>query len=59
MVQDAPLHRLQTVLHARQRALQDDVLGIGHHATRQHLLKRRLDDLVQAFLKRLLGHVAP
>ena len=39
-VQDPALHGLQPVLHARQRAVENDVLRIREHGTGQHLFER-------------------
>jgi hypothetical protein len=56
--QYAPLHRLQPILHAGDGALQDHVLGVGHHAAVQHFLKGGLDDFGRTDRQRILRHQA-
>ena len=43
-VQDAALDRLEAVLHAGEGTLQDDVLGVGHHAVVHDVLHVDIQD---------------
>ena len=63
-VENAALHGLESVLHARQGALQDDVLGIGQHGITHHILHGFLHDFFQPRLHilrlpRHLPHLPP
>ena len=44
--ENAALHGLEAILHARQRALQDDVLRVGNHRDVHDLFHGPLDDLM-------------
>ena len=44
--ENTPLNRLEAVLHARERAFQNDVLRIWDHRDMHDLFHRTLDDLV-------------
>ena len=50
-IENAPLNGFQPILHAGQGALQNDMLGVGHHALVKHILKRRLDYFRGIFLR--------
>ena len=53
--QNAPLNRLEAILHTRERTFQNDVLRIRNHRDVHHLVHRTLNDLVtrRILLRRL------
>ena len=56
-VENASLHGLESVLHARKRALENDVLGIGHHGLMHDLVHVALDDFFQFELNGFFRHI--